>query len=304
MKQRRLFPVPSCQSTIEIFSNEKQEWSSCDVMTPVDLHGRCRCLVKDDTGVQIVRKLMFSPRKFSKIPAVVWRRALHTTPRSAKAHKNLSKLHKTPQILLPVIGFDVLLREQVNIMVRQLTNVFTHSDNFTPMTISKTMESNGIGFISKNERITHASSWVVKLHHSHPFYSMCKMVYYTFIESCTDEIMGRKFLTSPHIVLSLSGSSMRGIKHTDNYNIDETMNVVWCGYFLPRKGIIEKPFKFLSVNGETKTTLNVPFAFDAKQNPHHVIFDPDAPKASIRVSVVFFHNQRKPMDKRVIYKDV
>ena len=321
--------IPPKHSIIEVDWGKEFGWVKCVVLSNVDKKGYCKC--SGDEPRQWKLKLLFqSSDSETDKPSVKWRyfngKRKHSHENEDVAELLLRLQHRAPenstQITEPRVGkppkknlktttlsnttklsFHELQIENMTRTFEQLIQLIPE-DSFTPMNLGGKLEEAGFGVLQSNDRIVGSGESIACLMNKEgEMYSLFKTVYYSMIDTYPHDKKCR-FLTRPSVLITISNNQIVGKPHTDTYNIDDVDNMLWCGYFTKSKGYLREKYKFLHLLGRTVSTSFEPFTFDAKHEFHQVCFDEQAPQDSLRISVIFYHNGRKPHHERILCVNV
>lgn len=229
--------------------------------------------------------LLFNPRKNAKQGPVTWK--------WSKKNNNISSISKP---IWDHNGFNMAM-EFVNLFISSMNLHIQCCEKFDVKTIINGFDK--FGNVLNNSRITsNSNSYILAIYRTTSLYNLLNSMYLSVVG--TMPISTRKyFFTNPTIYLTISDNEVKGVSHIDKYNIPDSMNMVWCGYF-DRIGYMHKPYEFLNLDSDILHTTKFPCVFDAKNIQHNIIFDKMAPKTSVRISVLFFHNCRRSKNKQII----
>ena len=197
-------------------------------------------------------------------------------------------------------------RQQIEIMIHRLEHTIdsVQNQNITPESVLKVLDNSGCGRMERNDRtVSYGESFSLIISKACDMYSLLKTIYYSMVDTSDDQNK-IKFLAQPSILITVSDSSVVGVPHVDTRNIENTYNMVWCGYFSQKGQYLRNNYRFLNLLGRSVSTTIEPFTFDAKNEIHQICFDHRAPVDALRISVVFYHSGRRPYTKRVSCLDV
>ena len=256
-------------------------WVPCLVMSNLDKLG----YIKLQYGKKKLITLLFKPRKNAKQSPITWMKY--------RKNKDYSTM---PKPIWDHSGFNLAM-ELVNLFISNMNKHMQCCDKFDVKTIINTFDN--FGSVRNNSKITsNSNSYVLAIFRTSSLYNLLNSMYLSVVG--TLPISTKKyFFTNPTIYLTISDNKVKGISHVDKYNIPDSMNMVWCGYF-DTIGYIHKPYEFLNLDGDILHTTKFPCVFDAKNIQHNIIFDKMAPDTSVRISVLFFHNCRRSKNKQII----
>lgn len=322
--------IPPKHSIIEVDWGRDFGWVKCVVLSNVDKNGYCKC--SGDEPRQWKLKLLFrNSESETDKPSVKWRYFNNGKRKYSHDNAEVSKLlesfqeHESqnttqttaPRVERPLkkhlktktssnitkLSFHQLQIENMTRKFEDLNQLIPEG-SFTPMNLGGKLEEAGFGVLQRNERIVESGESIACIVNKEgEMYSLLKTVYYSMIDTFSYDKKCR-FLTRPSVLITISNNQIVGKPHIDAHNIDNIDNMVWCGYFSQRKGYLKEKYKFLHLLGRSITTSFEPFTFDAKREFHQVCFDEQAPQDSLRISVIFYHNGRKPHHERILCVNV